>query len=260
MQRGCRRPRTKVRECREAVLLPANLRFDDGPRSNFHWVFSCVTVSSIHFCIITVLEEVQMTIWLATGNAHKKNELEAILTGAGIIKPGSSGIRIPSDAGLDFAPDETGSDFCENALIKARELYFRLTLDTEAWNEGDVVISDDSGICLDALGGRPGIFSARYAGTATGYAGEGVEESTSNTMKLKDSERNLLLLDELGDSPLRTACFVCAMVLLYHPGRFFITQETFEGEIVKGPECIRGTGGFGYDPIFFVPELGRTAA
>ena len=78
--------------------------------------------------------------------------------------------------------------------------------------------------------------------------------------KLEAPERNLLLLSEIGDNPLRTARFVCAMVLLCSTDRFFIAQETFEGEIVKGPECIRGTGGFGYDPILFIPDFGRTVA
>ena len=195
-----------------------------------------------------------MNIWLATGNIHKKKELAAILDDAGVLKTGGGGfgLRIPADAGLEFDPEETGSDFCENALIKARELYSLLNK-SGALHRGDVVIADDSGICLDALGGRPGIFSARYAGAGTG-------EITSDTKKLTDSERNALLLAELGDNPLRTARFVCAMALLRTNDRFCIAQETLEGEIVKGPECAKGSGGFGYDPILFIPEFGRTVA
>jgi XTP/dITP diphosphohydrolase len=78
--------------------------------------------------------------------------------------------------------------------------------------------------------------------------------------KLSDSERNALLLEEIGDTPHRTARFVCAMVLMFSRDRFFLAQETVEGEVVKGPEFEKGTGGFGYDPIFFIPEFDRTAA
>jgi len=69
-----------------------------------------------------------------------------------------------------------------------------------------------------------------------------------------------LLLDELGDAPDRKARFVCAMVLMYNPNRFFIAQETLEGELVKSLEHARGSGGFGYDPILLIPELRRTVA
>ena len=179
-----------------------------------------------------------MTIWFATGNAHKKKELSAIL---------STELRIPSEVGVAFAPEETGSSFFENALIKAGELHKLLSgRHQDAWRQGDAIIADDSGICVDALGGRPGIYSARYGG------------------KLNDSERNALLLTELGDNPsdkpLRNASFVCAMVLYYGPDRFFIAQETLEGELVKNAEAARGSGGFGYDPILYLPELGRTVA
>jgi XTP/dITP diphosphohydrolase len=69
-----------------------------------------------------------------------------------------------------------------------------------------------------------------------------------------------MLLGELGDSTNRSARFVCAMVLLFGPESFFVVQETLEGEIVKGPGFVAGSGGFGYDPIFWIPGLGRTAA
>jgi len=74
------------------------------------------------------------------------------------------------------------------------------------------------------------------------------------------AEQNALLLEELGDTPLRTARFVCAMVLYYNPDRFFVAQETLEGELVKNAEAARGKGGFGYDPILYIPALGRTVA
>jgi XTP/dITP diphosphohydrolase len=174
-----------------------------------------------------------MTIWFATGNTHKKAELAAILA--------DHHIRIPLEAGLNFDPAETGSTFLENALIKARELH-RLT--------GEPVIADDSGLCVDALDGRPGIYSSRYGGGQYGSTGDG--------KKLSDPERNTLLLSELGDKPDRRARFVCAMILLYTPDRFFIAQETLEGEIVSGPG--RGSGGFGYDPILYLPDQGCTVA
>jgi XTP/dITP diphosphohydrolase len=175
-----------------------------------------------------------MIIWFATGNAHKKAELAAILAG--------HTIRIPSEAGFDFAPDETGATFLENAFVKARELY-RLVQAP--------VIADDSGLCVDALDGRPGIYSARYGSNAR-YGSE------DGGKKLSDPERNALLLAELGDHPNRRARFVCAMVLLLGEDRFFIAQETLEGEILTGPG--RGSGGFGYDPILHLPEQGCTVA
>jgi XTP/dITP diphosphohydrolase len=195
-----------------------------------------------------------MTIWFATGNAHKKAELSAILRTHGV----DCRLLIPKDAGLDFDPDETGTSFYENALLKANELYKLLEKARPAlYSPGDLIIADDSGICVDALNGRPGIYSARYAGKEKE---SGVGSRESGTKKLAASERNALLLEELGDTADRKARFVCAMVLMYSPDRFFIAQETVEGEIVKDMEHARGTGGFGYDPILFIPELGRTTA
>jgi XTP/dITP diphosphohydrolase len=172
-----------------------------------------------------------MTIWFATGNAHKRAELAAILSG--------HAVKVPAEAGIAFDPDETGASFAENALIKAREL--RRLAAAAGFN--DPVIADDSGLCVDALGGRPGIHSARYGGGAG--------------QKLSDQDRNALLLGELGDNPNRGARFVCAMALLFSDDRFFLVQETLEGELIAGE---RGTGGFGYDPILFIPSLGRTVA
>ncbi|MDR3333908.1 MAG: RdgB/HAM1 family non-canonical purine NTP pyrophosphatase [Treponema sp.] len=170
-----------------------------------------------------------MTIWFATGNPHKQRELQAILSG--------HCIKTPAEAGIDFNPDETGTSFLENALIKARALYQLV---------GEPVIADDSGLCVDALGGRPGIYSARYRGSE--HAGTEATETP---------ERNALLLHELGDSPQRSARFVCAMVLLLSEDRFFVVQETLEGEIIRSE---RGCSGFGYDPILAIPALGRTVA
>ncbi|MDR0657244.1 MAG: RdgB/HAM1 family non-canonical purine NTP pyrophosphatase [Treponema sp.] len=183
-----------------------------------------------------------MTLWFATGNIHKKQELAAILQAA---SPGTE-LLIPGEAGIGFAPEETGATFLENALIKARALY-RLAA---AAGKAGPVIADDSGLCVDALGGRPGIYSSRYGSTGQYGGGD----------KLGDGERNALLLAELGDNPLRNARFVCAMVLLLKEDRFFAVQETLEGELVSSPDAARGEGGFGYDPILFIPGLGRTVA
>jgi XTP/dITP diphosphohydrolase len=180
-------------------------------------------------------------MWLASGTVHKKTELAAIL---------DREVKIPADAGLDFEPEETGGSFLENALLKARELY-RLLGEKGIFSAEDAaVISDDSGLSVDALGGRPGIFSARYAGAGI----------APNEKKLSDRERNTLLLAELGDNPRRSARFVCAMALLFSADRFFLVQETLEGEIVISPEFAKGSGGFGYDPILYIPPLGRTVA
>lgn len=162
-----------------------------------------------------------MNIWFATNNSHKKKELEAIL---GTV------LKIPSEAGIAFDPEETGASFCENALIKARELKKLLR------SNDNLVIADDSGLCVDSLDGRPGVFSARYGET--------------DGKKLTSLQKNLLLLEELGDTKKRNARFVCAMVLLMENDRFFIVQETLEGEIVEDRGLLRGDGGFGYDPVF----------
>jgi XTP/dITP diphosphohydrolase len=194
-----------------------------------------------------------MTIWFATGNTHKKAELAAILRAA-ILRDHE--IRIPADAGIDFDPEETGATFMENALIKARVLY-RLVTEKGQPGKGlsSLIIADDSGLCVDALGGRPGLYSARYQGLGR-YGGGGA----AGGKKSDAAERNALLLDELGDNPNRKARFVCAMVLLFSEDRFFAVQETLEGEIVSRAEGKRGSGGFGYDPILALPELGRTVA
>ncbi|GHT57274.1 non-canonical purine NTP pyrophosphatase [Spirochaetia bacterium] len=196
-----------------------------------------------------------MTIWFATGNTHKKAELAAILRAA-ILRDHE--IHIPADAGINFDPEETGSTFLENALIKARALY-RLTAESGQPGKGlsSPVIADDSGLCVDALGGRPGIYSARYQGIGR-YGSEG--GNLVGGKKPDAAERNALLLDELGDKTNRKARFVCAMVLLFSEDRFFVAQETLEGEIISRAEGKRGSGGFGYDPILWLPEFGRTVA
>ena len=167
-----------------------------------------------------------MKIYFASGNTHKRDEL------ARILKPHT--LIIPSDEGIPFDPEETETTFYGNALIKAKSL-FELT--------GQPVIADDSGICVDALDGAPGVFSARY-GSETGK-------------KLDATERNNLLLSRMEGTENRTCRFVCNMVLYLGKDHFCSVQETLEGLLVT--EC-KGTGGFGYDPIVFVPEYGKTVA
>lgn len=175
-----------------------------------------------------------MTVWFASGNINKKKELVDIFSINFLSL--YFDLKTPVDAGLTFNPEETGNTFVENALIKAEALHRQV---------GEPVIADDSGICVDALGGRPGIHSAYYG---------------ERGMKISDSERNILLLEELGDNPMRRAYFVCAMVLYYGPNRFFVAQESMEGELVNSADAAKGSGGFGYDPILYIPELGRTVA
>jgi len=220
-----------------------------------------------------------MTIWFASGNIHKKKELKDILEDTlsdpihldtfGREEPWKWELKIPSDAGIAFGPEETGSTFLENALLKAAELH-RLLGEKNLLRPGDSVIADDSGICVDALGGRPGVHSAYYGAAGT-VADDIVSDFISQRRKdnaehakgndtdtkLSAGEQNALLLWELGDKPLRSGRFVCCMILYYSAERFFTAQETFEGELVKE---MRGEGGFGYDPVLYIPELGRTVA
>jgi XTP/dITP diphosphohydrolase len=166
-----------------------------------------------------------MTLWFATANEHKRKELAAILQGHRILLPDREGA---------FEVPETGGSFYENAFIKARALYALVK---------EPVIADDSGLCVDALGGRPGVYSARYG--------------SENGKNLDSSRRNALLLEELGGAEERSARFVCAMVLMLSENRFFLVQETLEGAIVREA---RGTGGFGYDPLLYIAERACTVA
>jgi XTP/dITP diphosphohydrolase len=167
---------------------------------------------------------------VATTNPGKIAEISALLDGLNFQIIGLS------DLSQSYPPvDETGTTFIENALIKA-EYYHRQT--------GLLTVADDSGLEVDALGGRPGVYSARYGGT----------DQTS----LAPSEQIAKLLDELRQVPeeKRTARFVCSIALIGTGLR-----ETFEGRcegmIAFSP---RGSGGFGYDPIFIDPELGKSFA
>jgi XTP/dITP diphosphohydrolase len=176
-------------------------------------------------------------VLFASGNRHKAREAGAILARAGVGRE----VKLPADFGLDFEPVEDGRTFLENALVKARALY--RVLKERGTMDGAGILADDSGLCVDALGGRPGIFSARY--------GE------RDGRKMGAGERNALLLEELRGVEHRTARFVCSAVLLFDENRFVTAQETVEGVIAREE---RGAGGFGYDPVFLLPERGLTIA
>jgi len=133
----------------------------------------------------------------------------------------------------DIDMKETGSTFDENALIKATTVCQKIGLPT---------LADDSGLQVDILNGEPGVFTARYAG----------EHAT-------DKENIEKLLKNLSGVPLdkRQAQFVCSLALVFPDGKTFLEQGTLEGLIALSP---RGTGGFGYDPVFLVPEINKTFA
>jgi XTP/dITP diphosphohydrolase len=168
-----------------------------------------------------------MKLLLATNNMHKWKEFQRIFEGYEVL--------LPKELELSFEFEEEGSSFLENALGKARTLYGLANRP---------VLSDDSGLCVPALGGEPGIRSARYGP-------EGRAESFG------DTERYLYLLERMKGREDRQAYFVCSMVLVLDDYRFFTAQETLQGHITEKPA---GKGGFGYDPVFFVPERGMTVA
>jgi XTP/dITP diphosphohydrolase len=166
---------------------------------------------------------------LATRNAHKVTEMRALLGDLPVRLVGASDFpHVPE-------PEETGTTFAENACIKASEV---------AKATGHYSLADDSGICIDALDGRPGVYSARWAGPDSG-AKEWIAKTLTELDGVPDEQR--------------TARYVCALALAAPDGRILAEAEgTFEGVIVDAP---RGTGGFGYDPIFGLTDgTGRTAA
>lgn len=168
-------------------------------------------------------------IVFATGNAGKMREIRMILADLGVEAVSMK------EAGIAVDIEENGTAYEENALIKARAV-------AAAAAEGDIVLADDSGLEIDSLGGEPGIYSARYLGEDTPY-----------------SVKNAELIRRLQGVPdeKRTARFVCAIAAVLPEGRELTVRAAIEGRI--GYEE-KGEGGFGYDPIFYVPELRKTTA
>jgi XTP/dITP diphosphohydrolase len=166
-------------------------------------------------------------IIFATSNAGKMKEIRAILEDMDIE------LLSMKDAGINPEIEENGKTFEENATIKAK-LVMELT--------GEIVLADDSGIEIDYMGKAPGVYSARFLGEETPYA-----------------VKNQYILDKLanakGDE--RSARFVCAIACACPSGELMITQDTLEGYIASE---IKGVNGFGYDPIFYVPEYQCTTA
>lgn len=171
--------------------------------------------------------EERVKVIIASNNAHKIDEIKAI------VKDFGFDVISLSEAGIDIDIEETGTTFRENALIKA-ETIVKMT--------GRITISDDSGLEVYALNGAPGVYSARYSG------------EHGNT-----EENNAKLLRELKDVKYedRRARFVSYIVMAYPDGRRIYAPGYAEGIIITEG---RGSNGFGYDPLFFVPELGKTFA
>ena len=169
-----------------------------------------------------------MKIILASKNQDKINEIKKILNGTAVLLKTCNDIEIPE-------VEETGSTFVENAILKAR---------SASLVTGMASIADDSGIEIEYLNGRPGIKSARYSG-----------ENATNKMN------NIKLLDELRGIPYekRKACYRCVIVYMKFPDDPFpvITSGSWDGYITEKPI---GENGFGYDPLFFLPEYNKTSA
>jgi XTP/dITP diphosphohydrolase len=162
---------------------------------------------------------------LASQNAGKLSEMKTLVAGLPFRVIG------PRDVGISESPDEIGTSFLENAILKAR--YY-------AGRSGRLTVADDSGLSVDALDGGPGLFSSRFGG-------EGAS----------DDDRNRLLLRKLEGVPRekRTARFTSAVAVARDGEILFTVQESVEGLIADAP---RGGNGFGYDPLFFYPPFGRT--
>lgn len=169
-----------------------------------------------------------MKLIIASNNAHKVQEIKQILAGK------FEEMLSLREAGVTHETVEDGSTFVENALKKAREI---------AEITGYAAIADDSGLCVNALDGAPGIYSARYAG-------ECAEHTT-------DEANNLLLLKKLDGVSDRSAYFICTVALVYPDGREVLAEGYMHGSIIDTP---RGVRGFGYDPLFLPMGESRTVA
>lgn len=174
------------------------------------------------------------TIIFATTNAGKVREVNAIMQ--------ASGYEVISlkQAGIAVDVDENGTTFEENAKIKAKAIW-EITVKTENYKEA-IILADDSGLEIDYLNGEPGIYSARYLGEDTSY-----------------DYKNKVILERMENVPEeeRGARFVCAMAAVMPDGEVLCEKGIMEGKIAH---AIEGTNGFGYDPIFYLPEFGMTSA
>lgn len=166
-----------------------------------------------------------MKFVLASHNQNKLRELQSILEELGVE------VVLQSQLGLNLEPEETGATFAENALIKARAVMEQ---------SGLPAIADDSGFCVDKLNGAPGVYSARYGG-------EG----------LTDEQRYQLVLQAMQGQFPRTCRFVCSIACCFPEGETLTAEGECKGTVAFVP---MGTEGFGYDPIFFVPQLKKTFA
>lgn len=179
-------------------------------------------------------------IVFATGNENKMKEIRSIMSGLHVT------IRSLRQLGLTSEAEENGSTFAENAEIKAMEIYEKIRDDEALRNKFEgcevITMADDSGLCVDALDGAPGIYSARWLGHDTPY-----------------EEKNRVLLEKLADVPpeKRGAAFKCAICAVRDDGTVLHTEAEMRGIIADRP-C--GENGFGYDPIFYLPQLGKTSS
>lgn len=164
-----------------------------------------------------------MKFVLATHNPGKLKEMSVILAALGVE------VISPADLGLTVDVEETGETFAENAMLKAKAV---------CGMAGLPAIADDSGLCVDALNGGPGVYSARYGG-------EGLD----------DRGRYMLLLNSMRGAPTRSAHFETAVACAFPNGETLTAAGRCDGAIAFAP---MGTGGFGYDPVFLVPERART--
>jgi len=166
-----------------------------------------------------------MKLIIASNNAHKLTEMKAILA------PFFDDVQSMREAGIEHETVEDGKSFMENAVKKAREL---------AELSGCCAIADDSGLCVDALGGAPGIYSARFSGVHG-----------------DDKANNRLLLEKLEGVKERGAHYTCAIALVWPDGKLLTAEDYLYGEIAHDE---KGSNGFGYDPLFLLPELGMRTA
>ena len=168
-------------------------------------------------------------IIFATGNADKMKEIRKILADL------DAEVVSMKEAGIQADIVEDGKTFEENAVIKATAI-------SKLTSDGEIVLADDSGLEIDYLNKEPGIYSARFAGEDTSY-----------------DIKNRIFLDRLEGVPdeERTARFVCAVAAVFPDGSVDVVRETIEGRIAHESA---GTHGFGYDPIFYLPEYGCTSA